>query len=54
MNLLQHPENSCSREAEIITIGKMNFIVNEHFRDNGKEIGELMERLVVEKCRKIS
>jgi len=56
MNLLQTQsfETPSSVGTEIITIGKINFIVSERFSDNGKEIGELMERLAVERCRKIS
>ena len=54
MKLLQHPETTQPQKAEIITIGKVNFIVNEHFPDNGKEIRELMELLVVKKCREVS
>ena len=56
MKLLQtqHPETTRQQEAEIITIGKINFIISERFSDNGREIAELMERLAVEKCQKIS
>lgn len=54
MHDLQHPETAPPQKTEIITIGKINFIVGEHFSDTGKEIGELMERLIVEKYKKIS
>ncbi len=50
----QRPETTYIQQPEIITIGKINFIVSERFSDNGKEIVELIERLAVEKCRKIS
>ena len=56
MKLLQAPcpENNRAKDTEVVTIGKINFIISERFSDNGKEISELMERLAVEKCRKIS
>ncbi len=56
MKLLQAPcpETNRAKDTEVVTIGKINFIISERFSDNGKEISELMERLAVEKCRKIS
>lgn len=35
----------------IIKFGKINCIVRETFSDNGKEIDELLEKLVVDKCK---
>lgn len=35
----------------VIKFGKINCIVRETFSDNGKEIDELLEKLVVEKCK---
>ena len=56
MNQLQaqRPGTMPPLAAEIVTIGRMNFIVGERFAQNGKKVDELMERLVIEKCRKIS
>lgn len=56
MKLLQTPSAETNRmqDTAIVTIGKINFIVAERFAKQGREIGELMERLAVEKCREIS
>jgi hypothetical protein len=43
-----------SPQPTVITIGKINFVVNEHFAENGKNIDELMEDLVIDKYRKTS
>jgi hypothetical protein len=40
-------------QPTVITIGKIHYVVNEHFAENGKELDELMEKLVVDKFRKI-
>lgn len=38
----------------IIKIGKINFVVREHYPETGKTLDEVLENLAVEKCRKIS
>ena len=48
------PPKNHDQHSKVITIGKTNFVVKEHFADHGKELDELIERLVVKKCRKIS
>lgn len=34
-----------------IKLGKVNFVVRERFAEKGKDVNELVERLIVEKCR---
>ena len=34
-----------------IKLGKVNFVVRERFAEKGKDVDELVERLIVEKCR---
>lgn len=34
-----------------IKLGKVNFVVRERFAEKGKNVDELVERLIVEKCR---
>ena len=54
-NLQTAPRNELPvTVTEVVTIGKINFIVSERFPDEGKDIAELMERLIVKKCGEIA
>ncbi len=42
------PQNTAET---IIRFGKINCIIKERFASQGKEIDEILEKLIVEKCR---
>ena len=51
MNTQSTSENN---NTTIIKVGKINCVVREIFSDNGKEIDELLEKLIVQKYQNIA
>lgn len=46
--IIDVPQNTTET---VIRFGKINCVIKEHFAPQGKEIDEILEKLIVEKCR---
>ena len=44
-------ENMIMKKDTVIKLGKVNYVVKEQFSEKGKQLDELLEKLVVDKYK---